>query len=100
MAETIQPILDTLLLNNGYDVEWYWGDYNQYKQEILDLNSKLYEFKPNLILLLTRINETIPTFYTDYGNYNYDYWLEKSNDTINEINTLIETIHSNPILRL
>ncbi len=57
MGEMIQPIIDVLLKNKGLNPIWKWGNYNQFQQEVLNPNSQLYEFKPDLILFLLRLED-------------------------------------------
>ena len=51
---TIKGIKETLFVKChelGVNAEFYIGDYNQYAQEILDENSGLYRFEPDLIII-------------------------------------------------
>ena len=51
---TIKGLKETLLVKcceSGILPEFYVGDYNQYSQEILDENSRLYQFDPDLIII-------------------------------------------------
>ena len=51
---TIQGIMETLFVKCceiGIIPEFYIADYNQYAQEILDSNSGLYKFKPDLVII-------------------------------------------------
>ena len=73
-AEMIEPVLKLRLILEGYDPTFFWGDYNQYTQEILDHDSSLYAFKPDLILLLVRIDDLMPTFVLNYGNKEFCEW--------------------------
>ena len=43
--------------NNGYDFELYFSAFGQYAQEILDINSRLYDFLPNFILVAINIED-------------------------------------------
>lgn len=50
----VSGVRETLLvkcLRSGFYPEIYVGGYNQYHQEILDPNSGLYQFKPDLLIL-------------------------------------------------
>ncbi|MBL7055947.1 HAD family hydrolase [Candidatus Woesearchaeota archaeon] len=53
-SSTINGIKETLCVQCyqlGIFPEFYVGNYDQYSQEILDANSKLYKFKPDLVIL-------------------------------------------------
>ena len=69
----------------------YNSPYNQFNQEILDENSNLYKFKPDIIFLLID-NRTIleNSFY--FSNINSENEKKKyTNKKFNEINNLIKT---------
>jgi len=81
-AETIEPILKLKLLLEGYNPSFFWGDYNQFSQEILDERGLLYKFHPDLVILMIRIEELIPQFVYNFGEFTHDQWkkdLEKLN---------------------
>ncbi|MFH1606873.1 MAG: HAD-IIIC family phosphatase [Nanoarchaeota archaeon] len=50
----------------GIIPEIFIGEYNQYNQEILDDNSKLYRFKPDLIILFIDTQSLLGDMFFDY----------------------------------
>ena len=66
-AEMIEPILKLKLILEGYNPEFYWGDYNQYSQEILDDSSAMYAFRPDMLLLMVRVEELMPDYVWDFA---------------------------------
>ncbi|MGH8602463.1 MAG: HAD-IIIC family phosphatase, partial [Gammaproteobacteria bacterium] len=64
------------LLLEGYSPEFFFGAYNGYAQEILDPESALYKFKPDVIIVLTRIEEVIPGFDDAFGSKSPAAWHE------------------------
>lgn len=61
-VEPIEPVLTLQLVLEGYRPEFWFGGFNQYVQEMLDPGSPLYGFKPDVVLLLTRIEDVLPDF--------------------------------------
>ncbi len=45
------PVLQTAALRKGLLLDCYTGEYNQYRQELLNPSSKLYAFHPDVVLL-------------------------------------------------
>ena len=53
--------LDLFLLNRGFDVTFYESEYNKYYEEAIFENSKLSDFKPDIIYLHTT-NQNISSY--------------------------------------
>jgi FkbH-like protein len=64
-VEPIEPVLRLRLLLDGYRPSFWFGGFNQYAQEVLDPQSALYAFSPDLVLLMVRLEEVIPEFVDD-----------------------------------
>lgn len=73
-VEAIEPVLKLRLLLEGYKAEFFFGDYNQYVQEILDPASALYAFRPDVVLLMVRIEELMPDFVDEFGGRPVSEW--------------------------
>ncbi|HXI09859.1 MAG TPA: hypothetical protein VNK06_03555, partial [Thermodesulfobacteriota bacterium] len=67
-SEMIEPVLRLRLLLEGYSPEFLFGDYNKYVQEVLDPGSALYAFRPDMVLLLTRLEDLMPEFTEDFAS--------------------------------
>jgi len=71
------------------------GGYNQYNQEILDDNSQLYKFKPNLVILFIDTKSLLGDVFFDY----YQLSEEKKDNLfgviINQIKLLVDKILHN-----
>lgn len=102
-AETIEPIMKLRLFLEGYIPEFFWGDYNQFSQEILDESSMLYKFKPDLIILMIRIEELMPQFIYNFGEAKYEEWSKNiaqlSGHLIHLVDVLNERTHAQVILQ-
>lgn len=58
--EPILPILSAKLYQAGFLPQIYFGGYNQVQQEILNSDSELFRFKPDIIILALRLHELQP----------------------------------------
>jgi FkbH-like protein len=59
-STTIDHLLPSMTVGafrRGLLVEWFIAPYNQIRQEILNPSSRLYEFKPDIVLLLLHASE-------------------------------------------
>ncbi|MCD6401333.1 MAG: HAD family hydrolase [Anaerolineales bacterium] len=92
-AEMIEPILKLRLILEGYNPEFFWGDFNQYAQEILDDSSALYEFKPDLILIMIRVEEFIPYFVWDFETKTDAEWINEVQDAAKHMISLVNTLN-------
>jgi len=102
-AEPIEPLLKLRLFLEGYVPEFFWGDYNQFSQEILDESSLLYKFDPDLIILMIRIEELIPQFVQNFGEIQNPKWtqhiVQLSDHLIHLVDVLNERTSSQIILQ-
>jgi FkbH-like protein len=88
--ETIQPVLNVRLLLEGFRPSFWLGGYNQYVQEILDAGSQLYQFRPELILLMIRIEDLMPDFIDGFPERSSSEWEERVGLKARELSLLIE----------
>jgi FkbH-like protein len=72
--ETMGPILRLRLFLEGYKPEVLFGDYNQFVQEILTPSSQLYQFKPNVVVIMLGLEALLPDFIDDFGGLPYAEW--------------------------
>ena len=93
--EMMEPILKLRLLLEGYKPEFFFGDYNHFVQEILDTASPLYHFKPDVILIMARIEELLPNLIEDFGKKTFQEWESAIQAMVQQLCTLAETIERN-----
>ena len=93
-AEMVEPILKLRLMLEGYAAEFFFGDFNQYAQEILDKDSPLYQFGPDVVLLLIRIEEVMPEFIDEYGQIPFEHWQSEVSKRAEQIAGLAMTLAS------
>jgi FkbH-like protein len=91
-AETIAPVLRFRLLLEGFRPDLYFGGYDQYVQDIVDSGSGLYAFKPDVVLLLTRIEELLPDFVSAFGARAGADWRATIEAKARELAELVATV--------
>jgi len=91
-AEPMEPILKLRFLLDGYRPDIWIGGYNQYVQEILDARSPLYEFRPNLVLMMIRLEEIMPDFIDAFPARAPSEWEERIAAKVRELGSLTERI--------
>ena len=94
----VSGIRETLLvkcLKLGFYPEIYVGEYNQYHQEILDSNSGLYQFKPDLLILFVDTRTVTGEVYLQeysVSDEERERWIKS---TLEEAVSLVEVVKKN-----
>jgi FkbH-like protein len=91
-AEPMEPILKMRLLLEGFRPSIWVGGYNQYVQEILDAGSALHQFRPNLVLMMIRLEEVMPDFVDGFATRPPSDWKERVASKVRELGGLAERI--------
>src|SRR5437016_4357058 len=91
-VEPIEPILRLRFLLEGFSPAFWFGGYNQYVQDVLDARGPLYEFRPNGVLLLTRIDEVMPDFVNEFPSRSAAEWERRLEEKARELVALAERI--------
>lgn len=76
-AEPLEPVLKLRLLLDGWQPAIWFGGFNQFRQDVLDPASGLHTTTPDLVLLLTRIDELVPDFVSDFTESTAAHWAER-----------------------
>lgn len=66
-VEPLVPILRSAALVAGIDLTVHVGQFNSYPQEILDSNSALYSFKPEIAILTVQTRDIAPELWDGYA---------------------------------
>jgi len=81
------PFIKVKSFENKLNPELYLGDYNIIDQEILNKNSGLYNFKPDVLIIFSRLEEICPRL--------VDFYLELSSEEVEiEIKNVFDKIES------
>lgn len=91
-ADPIEPVLKMRLLLDGFRPTIWTGGYNQYVQEILDAGSPLHQFRPDLVLMMIRIEEIMPDFVDEFAARPWTEWEERVAAKVRELGGLVEKI--------
>ena len=86
--EPIEPILRLRLIVDGFHPSVFIGGYNQYVQEIVDPASRLHTFRPDIIILMIRLEDVMPDFVDDFGNAPAAEWEQRIASKARELGTL------------
>src|SRR5258708_39836972 len=64
-VEPVVPILRALALFYGIDMIVHVGTFNAYSKELLDLDSDLYGFNPDVVILATQTRDVLPALWSN-----------------------------------
>ena len=79
----------------GIDCITYVADYNQYNQEILNQNSRLYQFKPDITFLILDTRHVLGDHFFSWHKVSHDEKSKFVERSINEIKKLCNTFEEN-----
>jgi len=65
--EPVIPLLRAAAFGFRLDLEVQVGDYNAYMQEILDSDSSLYRFAPDVVIVAVRLSDLAPELWQGYS---------------------------------
>jgi FkbH-like protein len=93
-VEPIEPILKLRLLLDGFRPSIWIGGYNQYTQEILNERTSLHAFRPDLVVMMIRLEEVMPDFVDEFPSRPSSHWQERVAQKVREIGGLVERIEA------
>ena len=93
-VEPLEPVLRLRLLLEGYRPSIWFGGYNRYHPGVLDGGSGLYQFRPDVVLLLTRIDEVMPEFVARFGSRPASEWEQAIRGKVGEIGALVDRLEA------
>src|SRR3984957_8578360 len=64
-VEPVVPILRALALFHGIDLIVHVGGFNAYSKELLDTDSELYRFSPDVVILATQTRDVLPELWSN-----------------------------------
>jgi FkbH-like protein len=67
-VEPLMPMLRSAALVAGIDPTIHVGQFNSYAQEILDSNSELYSFHPDIVFLAVQTRNIAPELWEEYAD--------------------------------
>src|SRR5437879_12628881 len=69
-VEPIVPLLRAGSFHAGIDLTVHMSDFNAYVQEILDPESSLYGFAPDVVVVAVQTRDVAPELWRDYADLN------------------------------
>lgn len=94
-SKAVKEVLSVKCYEAGIDCEYYEGAYNQYSQEILDMNSNLYKFKPDLVILFIDTRNLLGKYYFQMYDLNEGERYKFISEKLDEFNNLIDKLKNN-----
>ncbi|MCI0486185.1 MAG: HAD-IIIC family phosphatase [Blastocatellia bacterium] len=67
-VEPVIPLLRAAAFSSGLDLEVQTGDFNAYAQEMLDPESNLYRFGPDIAVLAVQARDVAPDLWNDFAD--------------------------------
>src|SRR5436190_13769712 len=67
-VEPVVPLLRVEAFCAGIDLSVHIGDFNAYAQEILDSESSLYRFAPDVVILAVQTGDIAPDLWQEYAH--------------------------------
>jgi len=89
--ESMIPILKVKAYKNKINPEIYLGQYNIIDQEILDVNSLLYNFAPDVLIIFSRIDEMAPKLLESFINLSEKEVEQEINNVITRLDDLFKS---------
>ncbi len=89
--QMIVMTLKAMLICEGYDIDFYEGEYSGLKMDIFDPSSRLYEFNPEIIIMIPDIHDIVvwPELLCEK-----DEVIRCADEEVAAFNQMFETIHS------
>lgn len=66
IVEPVIPLLRAAALTYKLDVEVLVGDFNTYAQDILNIQSRIYQFQPQIVVLAVQTRDVAPRLWYDF----------------------------------
>lgn len=89
-VEPLVPVLRAAAMVNGLDLTVQVGDFNAYAQEILDQNSRLYHFRPDILLLAVQTRDVTPNLWHNFTGLSSDQVTNAIRQVVNDFRELVE----------
>jgi FkbH-like protein len=97
-SSTINGFEETIRVKcfqKGIDCITYVADYNQYNQEILNQNSGLYRFKPDITFLILDTRHILGDYYFSWNSVSYEDRPKIIDTKVSEIENICNTFTKN-----
>jgi len=93
--EPIIPLLRAAAAVNRIDLTMHVGDFNAYAQELLDQNSSLYHFEPDMVVLAVQTRDIAPDLWRNFTSLSPDEITAVVDQVISNFRTWIQAFRLN-----
>lgn len=93
--EPMLPFIKVKCFENKINPELYLGDYNIFDQEIVNKNSGLYNFKPDVLIIFSRLEEICPRLVNSYIELSSEKVEMEIKNLLDKIERLLSTFRAN-----
>lgn len=93
-VEPLIPLLRASGFSAGLHLRVHLSDYNVYVQEIIDPQSRLYGFRPDVVILALQTSDVAPQLWNGYDDSTADRRADLIADTVNHYRIWIEAFRS------
>lgn len=91
-AEPLVPLLKLRLILEGFNPKFLYGGYSQFAQDAFNDSSFLYSFNPDIILFLSRLEDLLPNFYTDFNLQSFSDWKQIIESSVKQFGSYAQHI--------
>lgn len=93
-VKSIIPYFKVAAYLHDFNVKLHFCSYGQYEQEIIDKNSEMYSFEPNVLILFLRLTDLMPTIF-HFSNGSCSNIEQKLGDVLSQFEEFFSTINNN-----
>ncbi|HEV8657050.1 MAG TPA: HAD-IIIC family phosphatase [Thermoanaerobaculia bacterium] len=94
-VEPLMPLLRAAAFSAGIHLQTQVSDYNVYVQEILDPQSRLYAFRPDVVVLAVQTGDVAPQLWHSWSNMTADQRAQIVADIASRFRSWIEAFRTN-----
>ncbi len=94
---TVEPLVPLLRAGGaigGLDLQVQLGEFNAYAQEILDAESSLYRFRPDVVLLVVQTQDVAPELWRDFADLSAAEVERAADRLVEEFSTWVRALRS------
>jgi len=93
--DPIIPYLKYLFLEEGYKMDIYMGEFNNVLQDVLDTESALYSYNPNMIIICLKLEAISERMTRCFSSMNQEERTKDIADNLENINLILTRIRGN-----
>ena len=99
-VEPLVPLLRARAFAGGLDVEVHVGGFDNYAQQMLDADSELYRFRPDVVILAIETRAVLPGIWEDFTGLEWTRAREAANEFLDSLSNWVCVFRSQSEARL